>query len=62
VEVEIDVDNSIIHEDLITYLTEDPDQYVDKAIEKSFDESTGLVLDDTKYEYQDPTNNNGGHL
>jgi len=62
VEVEIDVDNSIVGDDLINFLTETPEQIVDTAIEKAFDEQGKLIQDDIKYEYQDPTNHDGGHL
>jgi hypothetical protein len=57
--VQIEVESSLVGEDLIEFLTENEelnDLYEDAISE------TSLVGDDTVYEFQDPTNNFGGTL
>jgi hypothetical protein len=57
--IEVEVDDSIVGEELQEYLTND--EQVDELLEDALFEST-LFGDDTIYEYQDPTNGDGGHL
>jgi hypothetical protein len=57
--IEVEVDDSIVGEELQEYLT--LDEQVDELLEDALFEST-LFGDDTIYEYQDPTNGDGGHL
>ncbi len=57
--IEVEVDENLVGEELQEYLTND--EQVDELLEDALFEST-LFGDDTIYEYQDPTNNDGGHL
>ena len=59
VTVTIDVDNEIVDDDLITYLTENTllDNLLETEIEKE-----ELVDGDTEYSFSDIENNFGGHL
>ena len=57
--IEVEVDENIVGEDLQAFLTESDE--VDILLEDALFEST-LFGDDTIYEYQDTTNNDGGHL
>ena len=57
--IEVEVDENLVGEELQEYLTND--EQVDDLLENALFEST-LFGDDTIYEYQDPTNNDGGHL
>ena len=57
--IEIEVDENLVGEELQEYLTND--EQVDELLENALFESS-LVGDDTIYEYQDPTNGDGGHL
>lgn len=57
--VEIEVDEKLIDEDLIDYLTEDEalQEVLEKALSQAF-----IETDDTTYEFQDTLNNFGGTL
>lgn len=57
--VEIEVDEKLVDEDLIDYLTEDEalQEILEKAISQAF-----IERDDTTYEFQDTVNNFGGTL
>lgn len=57
--VEIEVDDKIVEEDLIDYLTEDEalQEVLEKALSQAF-----IETDDTTYEFQDTVNNFGGTL
>jgi cupin superfamily acireductone dioxygenase involved in methionine salvage len=57
--IEVEVDENLKDEELQTFLTESEE--IDTLLEGalSFDTLSG---DETIYEYQDPTNNDGGHL
>jgi hypothetical protein len=57
--IEVEVDENLVGEELQEYLTND--EQVDELLEDALFESS-LVGDDTIYEYQDPTNGDGGHL
>lgn len=57
--IEVEVDDAMVDEDLHEYLTND--EIIDNQIEEGLGEAS-LVGDETKYEYSDPTNNDGGHL
>lgn len=57
--IEVEVDDDMVDEDLHEYLTND--EIIDNQIEEGLGEAS-LVGDETKYEYQDPTNQTGGHL
>jgi hypothetical protein len=57
--IEVEVDENLVGEELQEYLTND--EQVDDLLENALFEST-LFGDDTIYEYQDPTNGDGGHL
>ena len=57
--IEVEVDDAMVDEDLHEYLTND--EIIDNQIEEGLGEAS-LVGDETKYEYQDPTNQTGGHL
>jgi hypothetical protein len=57
--IEVEVDENLVGEELQEYLTND--EQVDELLEDALFEST-LFGDDTIYEYQDPTNGDGGHL
>ncbi len=57
--IEVEVDENLVGEELQEYLTND--EQVDELLENALFEST-LFGDDTIYEYQDPTNGDGGHL
>lgn len=61
-ELEIDVDSNLTDDALVDYLTNDTNGNVDKAIVEAFDKSTGLFLDETKYEYYDEETKMGGNL
>jgi hypothetical protein len=57
--IEVEVDENLVGEDLQAFLTESEE--IDTLLENALSEDT-LSGDDTIYEYQDPTNNDGGHL
>jgi hypothetical protein len=57
--IEIKVNENLINEELQTFLTND-DVINDLLKDALF--NARLIVDDTIYEYQDPTNNDGGHL
>ena len=57
--IEVEVDENIVGEELQNYLIENED--IDTLLENALAEDS-LSGDDTIYEYQDPTNNDGGHL
>ncbi len=57
--IEVEVDENLVGEELQEYLTND--EQVDELLENALFEAS-LVGDDTIYEYQDPTNEDGGHL
>jgi hypothetical protein len=57
--IEIEVDNNIQDDELKDYLTENNE--LDNQLTEALDKAN-LVVDEDKYEFQDPTNNFGGHL
>ena len=57
--IEVEVDDDLVGEDLQEFLTHD--EKINDLLEKALAEDR-LSADDTIYEYQDPTNNDGGHL
>ena len=57
--IEVEVDENLVGEELREYLTESGE--IDDLLEDELFEAT-LFGDDTIYEYQDPTNTDGGHL
>jgi hypothetical protein len=57
--IEVEVDENLVDEELRDFLTESEE--IDTLLENALAEDT-LSGDDTIYEYQDPTNNDGGHL
>ena len=57
--VSIEVDDSIVHDDLVNYLT--ADEELDSLFEDALGDAS-LVGDNTTYEWQDPTNKTGGTL
>ena len=57
--IEVEVNENLVGEELQEYLTND--EQVDELLEDALFESS-LVGNDTIYEYQDPTNGDGGHL
>jgi hypothetical protein len=57
--VEVDVPVDIKDDELINFLTINED--LDEKIEEGLAQDS-LSPDDDKYEFQDPTNNFGGHL
>jgi hypothetical protein len=57
--IEVEVDDSIVGEELLEFLTHD--EKIDDLLENALAEDS-LSADDTIYEYQDPTNGDGGHL
>ena len=57
--IEVEVDDAMVDEDLHEYLTND--EIIDNQIEDGLGDAS-LVGEDTKYEFQDPTNHYGGHL
>lgn len=57
--VEIDVPVNIKDDELIDFLTENDE--LDNQIEEGLLQNSFIIDDDT-YEFQDPTNNFGGHL
>jgi hypothetical protein len=57
--IEVEVDDDLVGEDLQEFLTHD--EKIDDLLENALAEDS-LSADDTIYEYQDPTNNDGGHL
>jgi len=57
--IEVEVDDSIVGEELQEFLT--LDEKIDDLLENALAEDS-LSADDTIYEYQDPTNGDGGHL
>ena len=57
--IEVEVDENLVDEELQAFLTESEE--IDTLLENALAEDT-LSGDDTIYEYQDPTNNDGGHL
>jgi len=57
--VEVEVDDDLVDEALVDYLTNDED--VDNQYENALGDAS-LNGEDTTYEYSDPTNGMGGHL
>jgi hypothetical protein len=57
--IEVEVDDDLVGEDLLIFLTED--EAINDQLENALAEDS-LSADDTIYEYQDPTNGDGGHL
>ena len=57
--IEVEVDENIVGEELQNFLMES--EHIDTLLENALAEDS-LSGDDTIYEYQDPTNNDGGHL
>jgi hypothetical protein len=57
--IEVEVDENIVGEELKDFLIESED--VDTLLENALAKDS-LSGDDTIYEYQDSTNNDGGHL
>jgi hypothetical protein len=57
--IEVEVDENLVDEELQTFLTESEE--IDTLLENALSEDS-LSGDETIYEYQDPTNNDGGHL
>jgi hypothetical protein len=57
--VEIEVDTTLVGEELVDYLTHDEE--IDNMLEEAL-YSASLVGEDTTYEWQDPTDSNGGTL
>jgi hypothetical protein len=57
--VRIEVDATLVGDALVDYLTNDEE--VDNMYENAIGDAS-LVGDDTSYEWQDPTDNNGGTL
>lgn len=57
--IEVDVPVEIQDDELIDFLTENEE--LDNQIEEGLFEDS-LSADDDSYEFQDPTNNFGGHL
>jgi len=57
--VEIDVPVNIKDDELIDFLTEN-DELTEEIEQRLFEDR--LSADDDTYEFQDPTNNFGGHL
>ena len=57
--VEIEVDDTLVGEELVDYLTNDED--VDDMFENAIGDAS-LVGENTTYEWQDPTDSNGGTL
>lgn len=57
--VEIEVDTALVGEELVDYLTNDEE--VDNLLENAIGDAS-LVGEDTTYEWQDPTDKNGGTL
>jgi hypothetical protein len=57
--VEIEVDDTLVGEELVDYLTNDEE--VNDLFENAIGDAS-LVGDDTTYEWQDPTDSNGGTL
>lgn len=57
--IEVEVDENLKDEELQNYLTESSE--IDDEIEDALYESSFQVAD-TEYLYEDPQNNDGGHL
>ena len=57
--VEIEVDTTLVGDELVDYLTNDED--IDNMFENAIGD-TSLVGENTTYEWQDPTDSNGGTL
>jgi len=57
--VEIEVDTTLVGDELVDYLTNDED--VDDLLENAIADAS-LVGENTTYEWQDPTDSNGGTL
>ena len=57
--IEVEVDENLKDEELQTFLTND--DVINDLLENALADDT-LSGDETTYEYQDPTNNDGGHL
>lgn len=57
--IEVEVDENLNDDELRDFLTESEE--IDNLLENALGDAS-LVGDDTTYEYQDPTNNDGGHL
>ena len=57
--IEVEVDENLVGEELQEYLTNNEE--IDNLLENALAEDS-LSADDTIYEYQDPTNGDGGHL
>ena len=59
--IEVKVDDSLVDDELRDYLTES--EQIDTLLEKALaDESFVAEPYGAMYKYQDPTNNDGGHL
>ena len=57
--VEVEVDTALVGDELVEFLTHDV--LMDIRYEDAIGDAS-LVGDDTTYEWQDPTDNNGGTL
>jgi hypothetical protein len=57
--IQVEVDEELVGDELQAFLTEDKE--IDEKLEEALAQDS-LVIDETVYEYQDPTNNFGGHL
>ena len=57
--IEVDVDVNLTGEELQDFLTNNEE--IDTLLENTLAEDS-LIADETIYEYQDPTNQIGGHL
>lgn len=57
--VEIEVDETLVGDELVDYLTND--EQVDNLLEDAI-YNASLDANDTEYEWQDPTDKNGGTL
>jgi len=59
VTIEVEVDENLVGEELQEFLTDSVE--IDNRLEEALHQRN-LIIDDTIYEYQDPTNGDGGHL
>jgi len=57
--IEVEVDDNLVSGELQEFLNESDE--INTLLEDALAENR-LIGDDTIYEYQDPTNNDGGHL
>jgi hypothetical protein len=57
--IQVEVDDELVDSELQEFLTNDKD--IDDKLEEALAQDA-LSADNTIYEYQDPTNNDGGHL